>query len=423
MVLDVQGRDKNQCKKLIRKIGSGSFSNVYLCQYEVIDTIEIQGENWLNDGYFITKEIDLNALVRQYQGKVSEQSGEKCKTKCELSITPYDKGQPMRTDENEYYYKRLEDLINTEIEVIGTLHHKNIIAYYDHSISSDVYRLEIEYCDMGDVHDILKNKSNIYQLARNTYGGMGVSFVQHFLSNVLDGLLCIHNHQIIHRDIKLHNILMKKCPNGYEFKISDFGFACLDRASVAGNGGWSDSLGEKYFKVCGTPYYMAPELLSKVKNKLRTQFYSKKVDMWSLGVCLFELVFNRLPFPRCKSVKELDHFFSCSPQSYIDNIINNASSDIPSNILQIIGMLLKVNPMLRASVEEVHMHFHATTAQENKTYSINSGTSIDVHNSVHKTEVKKGQDLSTSWEQVSRSSIETGIRVKRPFWEWLFRTS
>ena len=160
MVLDVQAQHKNQYKRLIRKIGSGSFSNVYLCQYDVIDTIVIQGENCLNDGFFITKEIDLNALVGQYQGKVCEQSGERFKRKCELSITPYDKGHSLRTDENEYYYKRLEDLINTEIEVIGTLHHKNIIAYYEHSISFDVYRLEIEYCDMGDVHNILKNKNN-----------------------------------------------------------------------------------------------------------------------------------------------------------------------------------------------------------------------------------------------------------------------
>ncbi len=88
----------------------------------------------------------------------------------------------------------------------------------------------------------------------------------------------IHGKGIVHRDIKLANILLKKEFNSLVIKLADFGFA--------------KEINEQEFMLktyCGTPITMAPEIL-------QNEFYDKKCDIWSLGIIMFQLVYGRLPF-------------------------------------------------------------------------------------------------------------------------------
>lgn len=98
---------------------------------------------------------------------------------------------------------------------------------------------------------------------------------------ILEGVKCLHDKNIIHRDLKLENILIK---DG-KAKISDFGLA-----KKMGNREWVESI------KCGTPCTMAPEVFfnSQYYNKKPT--YNNKCDIWSLGVVLHELVYKRHPF-------------------------------------------------------------------------------------------------------------------------------
>ena len=91
----------------------------------------------------------------------------------------------------------------------------------------------------------------------------------------------------IHRDIKPANVLLKQ---GL-YKVADFGFAC--KADILGR--------KKLNDICGTPIYMAPQLLRK-------QAYTAKSDIWSLGLILYELVFGYTPWP------------SRSLEEYLNNI-------------------------------------------------------------------------------------------------------
>ena len=79
---------------------------------------------------------------------------------------------------------------------------------------------------------------------------------------------------IVHRDIKLQNILLK---DGLEVKLIDFGFAFVET-------------GEKVSNFCGTPSYMAPEIVQ------RRDHYGKPTDVWSLGVLLFKMLIGTFPF-------------------------------------------------------------------------------------------------------------------------------
>lgn len=86
----------------------------------------------------------------------------------------------------------------------------------------------------------------------------------------------------IHRDIKPANVLVKN----KRYKIADFGFAC--KADILGR--------QRLTDICGTPIYMAPQLL-------RNQSYTAKSDIWSLGLMLYEMVFGYPPWP-CRSMHE-----------------------------------------------------------------------------------------------------------------------
>ncbi|KAF3440547.1 hypothetical protein FNV43_RR18831 [Rhamnella rubrinervis] len=91
------------------------------------------------------------------------------------------------------------------------------------------------------------------------------------------GLEILHSHHIIHRDLKPENILLSGSEDDMLLKIADFG---LSRSVPPGD--YAET-------VCGSPLYMAPEVLE-------FQRYDEKVDMWSVGAILFELLNGYPPF-------------------------------------------------------------------------------------------------------------------------------
>lgn len=84
----------------------------------------------------------------------------------------------------------------------------------------------------------------------------------------------------IHRDVKPANTLVKD----KHYKVADFGFAC--KADVFGR--------KKLTDICGTPIYMAPQLL-------KNEPYTAKSDIWSLGLMFYEMIFGYAPWP-CRSL-------------------------------------------------------------------------------------------------------------------------
>lgn len=150
-------------------------------------------------------------------------------------------------------------LIN-EISIMRKLTHENIVKLYEvHESESHIY-LVMELLQGGDLFQRIEEKE--YYKERDAAV---------LMKKLLEALDFMHSKGIMHRDIKLENLLLPSAKNNVDVKIADFGLAMVV------------SQGEYLVKKCGTPGYIAPEIFD---NNI---LYDQKVDIFSAGVILYIL--------------------------------------------------------------------------------------------------------------------------------------
>ena len=463
---------------IIKQIGKGSFSKVYLCRFKdtsMNESLDLSSRDTeLMKQEFIVKEINLQSLVSKYINNNAEQRQKRnnrnvlnIRNHCDPvnpNITPYSQNGGFvvrgdiaaKTKEEEYYFKRLRELIESEVEVLNLLDHPNVIRFQGCAQNDCVYYLNMEYCNGGDVHDLLKHDV-VYE--RNIFGGFKREFVYDFILQAGRGIQYIHEFGLIHRDIKLQNILIK-CESSHNehdimFKISDFGFACLDVEKTHKLILPTDIetvLRKKYHKLCGTPYYMAPEIILNMnslenftqynydyeKHAKPLHFYNSKIDMWSFGICIYELVCNNLPFSHIKNIKDLEKFYRLNPTEFFaKRLISIKKFD---NVLShVLSRLLQVDPLQRANIEEILDYIEKS---RDKTPTITTKEPLDLtaliecQDNIYQEGTSKLKQhivsqpiekdmmntvqLSDSWEKVNKSSsLILKMSVERGFMDWL----
>lgn len=215
---------------------------------------------------------------------------------------------------NENVTKMIKEEI-TIMEKIKKNPHENIVECIDIIDDIDTVYIIMEYCDGGDISKILGIPIN-EETAKN------------YFHQIVSGLKYLADNKIIHRDIKPKNILITN--NNTKIKICDFGLAKIKESM------------SRIFTICGSPLYMAPELL-------REKSYDHGVDIWALGMILYELLFGHHPFYRCKDIEELK------------DTVNNDEIDIPENklskdCLQMLRLLLEKDDTVRVDLNSIKNH-------------------------------------------------------------------
>lgn len=157
----------------------------------------------------------------------------------------------------------LIEQVEREIQVQQSLKHENVLCLFQHFEDTDSVFLLLEYCAKGE----------LYQLLRTRKGRRFPEHVaRHYFLQVARGLQYLHSLQIIHRDLKPENLLVN---HDDVLKIADFG--------------WCAQATGPRTTFCGTLDYLAPEMVQMTGH-------DHNLDIWSLGVLLYEMVVGRPPF-------------------------------------------------------------------------------------------------------------------------------
>lgn len=166
------------------------------------------------------------------------------------------------------------ECLSREIDILSTVDHPNIIRYYETYTDSRYFHIVTEYLSGGDLLTGMARKKR--------YCEKDISSI---INKLLSAISHIHSLGIVHRDLKPDNILFESENPESDIKIIDFG---VSRQIFKAN----DDLNS----IVGTPYYVAPEVLSGK--------YDKKVDIWSIGIIMYVLMTGKPPF-NAKSKSEL----------------------------------------------------------------------------------------------------------------------
>ena len=217
--------------------------------------------------------------------------------------------------------QKLVDQMNREIEIMYILNHPHCLRLKNHFEDDNNFYLVMPLATKGQLYRVLRkfrkfDERTAAQILRET-----ISALQYLHS---------FNPPIIHRDIKPENLLLNE---GGRILLADFGWS-----------NFSDGGVRKTF--CGTPEYIAPEMLLKKGHDTR-------VDIWSVGVLMFELLSGYSPFV-AKSNQEL--------YQNIRRLKIQWPKDMQPLAKNLIGKILKLNPLERPSLQEIldHQWFQQT---------------------------------------------------------------
>ena len=222
-----------------------------------------------------------------------------------------------------------------ELHISTVLKNENIVECIETFKTSRHWYIVTEYCDVGTFSDIIT-------LVKNTDGIINKEVnAKIYLSQLKDAMKYLRNVNVIHRDLKPQNILLKTVnKNGKKtvvVKLADFGFARHFNKDTQQNDGCDDMV----TTICGSPIYMAPEML--IDNK-----YNMKADLWSFGVIMYETMFGFCPFNYPKNISQL-----CEK---IKNHTVTYPIDYSSECIDLIKLLLTTEPKNRITWDDFFNH-------------------------------------------------------------------
>ncbi|KAI8592284.1 hypothetical protein BDZ88DRAFT_277197 [Geranomyces variabilis] len=321
--------------------------------------------------------------------------------------------------------RKLAENLESEIKILKGIQHDHVVALLDIVSTEKHIHLIMEYCALGDLSQYIKRKGLVagvtvdagaWNPLSGPWGGLNEIVVRHFLRQLASAMEFLRAHNLIHRDLKPQNVLL--CPPPADgpninipspthpgtlanvpalpvLKLADFGFArALPSHSLAST-------------LCGSPLYMAPEIL-------RGDKYGPSADLWSFGAILYEMICGRPPFKAQNYIDLLrkiersegtirfpgedmasvtaarrNSALSSSPSARYGSSPSSGSPRFPSmmkgvppigdDLKDLIRRLLKRNPQERMTFEAFFLHPCVISNRGIGTTPVGSYNSVDEH--------------------------------------------
>ena len=231
-------------------------------------------------------------------------------TQAKYAIKCIDKRNKVNIEEKPYFRR--------EIEIMYRVHHPNVVKLFGHFEDNKYCYFIMEYIPGGNVYNLVP-KNGIKTVPTKT--------IVSIMKDVISAVYFLHHMSppIIHRDIKPENVVLDQ---NMRAKLTDFGWSNYMQGDM------------KRTTVCGTPVYLAPEIINN-------RGHDEKVDIWCIGVLLFELLTGISPF-QGNDVQTI---------KYNINRLNIAwQRDMDRDAVDLIRRILKYNPEERISLEQMLLH-------------------------------------------------------------------
>ena len=284
------------------------------------------------ENYILEKNLGKGSFGEVYLTTLKGDSSKKFATK------KLDRAQIEGTEAVKY--------LKNEIEIMQKLDHPNIVKFESIKKTKKHFYVIMELCNGGELSQALAK----YQEKNGKPFTQDI--VQHLMRQIIDAFKYIHGKKVIHRDIKLENILLnfesekdKENLNMMkaQIKIIDFGFSCFVNKSGL------------LYSTLGSPINMDPIILKKLNshtNKTRQLGYDQKADVWSLGTICYEMLIGSSAFDS-QDMEEL-----------VDKIEKGTYS-VPTNlsreVISFINGMLQYESTARLSCEQLSKHPFLTT--------------------------------------------------------------
>ena len=217
---------------------------------------------------------------------------------------------------------RQKQKLMSEIKIHRALHHTGIVGFEHFFEDAENVYLLLELCPNQTLSELLKRRKRLTDIEAQCYTVQCISALKY-----------LHAHRVIHRDLKLGNLFLSE---KMELKLGDFGLATKLEYD-----------GERKRTICGTPNYIAPEVLEG------KQGHSYEVDIWSLGVVIYTLLVGKPPF-ETSDVKTTYKRIKMNAYSFPDHI------QIAPDAKNLITRILHSEPAQRPSLDDIlaHEFFH-----------------------------------------------------------------
>ena len=213
---------------------------------------------------------------------------------------------------------RAKQKLISEIKIHKSLHHPQIVAFEHYFEDTENVYILLEMCHNQTLNELLKRRKRLTEIE-----------VQCYIVQLIKALKYLHSHRVIHRDLKLGNLFLT---DKMELKVGDFGLATK-----------LDFEGERKRTVCGTPNYIAPEILDGKTG------HSYEVDIWSLGVIIYTLIIGKPPF-ETRDVKTTYKRIKMNAYSFPETaIISEAAKNL-------ISQILVTDPSKRPTLDQILTH-------------------------------------------------------------------
>ncbi|XP_054546399.1 serine/threonine-protein kinase PLK4 isoform X2 [Talpa occidentalis] len=219
-------------------------------------------------------------------------------------------------DKKAMYKAGMVQRVQNEVKIHCQLKHPSILELYNYFEDSNYVYLVLEMCHNGEMNRYLKNRKKPFS----------ENEARHFMHQITTGLLYLHSHGILHRDLTLSNLLLTRSMN---VKIADFGLATQLQMPH-----------EKHYTLCGTPNYISPEIATRSAHGLES-------DVWSLGCMFYTLLIGRPPFDTDTVKNTLNKVVLADYE--MPTFLSREAKDL-------IHQLLRRNPADRLSLSSVFDH-------------------------------------------------------------------